>query len=59
MSTPALSSNKDQAIQKLAETITKIRAGEVVGVTIITTSSDFAVSMETLFSPMPPDRSPG
>jgi hypothetical protein len=46
----------DQAIWKLMETVNKLRSGEVVGVTLVTTSDTGVVEMATLCVPMPSDR---
>lgn len=44
---------QDQTILKLLDTVAKVRNGEIIGVTLVTTNNVGVVSMETLSIPLP------
>lgn len=52
MSNVVQESAKDRAIKTLIETISKIQSGETIGVTLVTTSNMFVVSMDRLMMPI-------
>ena len=52
MSNVVQESAKDRAIKTLMETISKIQSGETIGVTLVTTSNMFVVSMDRLMMPI-------
>lgn len=51
MSNVVQESPEDRAIKTLMETVRKIQSGETIGVTLVTTSNEFVVSMNRLLLP--------
>lgn len=46
---------KEAAVEWLCSLIDKVRSGDVVGVTVVTTEKNGGVDMQTVFNPRPGD----